>query len=87
MQKLNRFLLKLGKTRSKQQSLRDGAFSSDEEKQFGTDVLNVQVKKKLFFSFVWNMRFSFIKTHSDFPVISCTGMRLLPDKESTKRCS
>lgn len=31
----------LGKARSKQQSLRDGAFSVDEEKEFGTDVLSV----------------------------------------------
>lgn len=31
----------LGKARSKQQSLRDGAFSVDEDKEFGTDVLSV----------------------------------------------
>lgn len=33
----------MGKTRSKQQSIRDGAFSSDPQKQFGSDVINVQV--------------------------------------------
>lgn len=33
----------MGKARSKQQSIRDGAFSSDPQKQFGSDVINVQV--------------------------------------------
>lgn len=33
----------MGKTRSKQQTLRDGAFSSDSQKQFGSNVINVQV--------------------------------------------
>lgn len=33
----------MGKTRSKQQSLRDGAFSNDAQKQFGSNVINVQV--------------------------------------------
>ena len=33
----------MGKTRSKQQSSRDGAFSSDAQKQFGSNVINVQV--------------------------------------------
>uniref|UniRef100_A0A336KE13 CSON006636 protein n=1 Tax=Culicoides sonorensis TaxID=179676 RepID=A0A336KE13_CULSO len=33
----------MGKTRSKQQTARDGAFSDDPEKQFGHDILNVQL--------------------------------------------
>ncbi|XP_063705809.1 probable 2-oxoglutarate dehydrogenase E1 component DHKTD1 homolog, mitochondrial [Culicoides brevitarsis] len=33
----------MGKTRSKQQTARDGAFSDDLEKNFGHDVLNVQI--------------------------------------------
>lgn len=33
----------MGKTRSKQQTARDGAFSDDPEKEFGHDVLNVQL--------------------------------------------
>lgn len=33
----------MGKTRSKQQTLRDGAFSSDAQKHFGSNVINVQV--------------------------------------------
>jgi probable 2-oxoglutarate dehydrogenase E1 component DHKTD1 len=32
----------MGKTRSKQQSLRDGAFNDDHAKDFGSDVINVQ---------------------------------------------
>jgi probable 2-oxoglutarate dehydrogenase E1 component DHKTD1 len=31
----------MGKTRSKQQSIRDGAFNDDQEKKFGSDVINV----------------------------------------------
>lgn len=33
----------MGKTRSKQQTARDGAFSDDHEKEFGHDILNVQL--------------------------------------------
>lgn len=33
----------MGKTRSKQQTLRDGAFNNDAETQFGCNVINVQV--------------------------------------------
>lgn len=33
----------MGKTRSKQQTSRDGAFSSDVAKQFGSNAINVQV--------------------------------------------
>ena len=36
----------MGKTRSKQQTLKDGAFNSDETARFGTKVLNVQVITK-----------------------------------------
>lgn len=38
----------MGKTRSKQQASRDGAFSSDGSKQFGTNIINVQVIKFCF---------------------------------------
>lgn len=33
----------MGKTRSKQQSIRDGAFNDDQMKEFGSDVVNVQL--------------------------------------------
>jgi len=33
----------MGKTRSKQQSIRDGAFNDDQSKEFGSDVINVQL--------------------------------------------
>lgn len=33
----------MGKTRSKQQTRCDGAFSNDPNKQFGSNVINVQV--------------------------------------------
>jgi probable 2-oxoglutarate dehydrogenase E1 component DHKTD1 len=33
----------MGKTRSKQQSLRDGAFNDDQTKLFGSDVINIQM--------------------------------------------
>lgn len=33
----------MGKTRSKQQTARDGTFSDDAEKEFGNDIINVQL--------------------------------------------
>lgn len=33
----------MGKARSKQQTARDGAFSDENEKNFSTSVLNIQV--------------------------------------------
>lgn len=33
----------MGKTRSKQQSIRDGAFNDDQAKEFGSDIINVQL--------------------------------------------
>lgn len=42
----------MGKTRSKQQTLRDGAFSSDAPKHFGSNVINVQVFFRCFFLFL-----------------------------------
>lgn len=35
----------MGKTRAKQQTHRDGAFSDDPAKQFSTHVLNIQVNE------------------------------------------
>ncbi|XP_031631638.1 probable 2-oxoglutarate dehydrogenase E1 component DHKTD1 homolog, mitochondrial [Contarinia nasturtii] len=40
----------MGKTRSKQQTLHDGAFSDDAEKQFGSNVINVQLHGDAAFS-------------------------------------
>lgn len=38
----------MGKTRSKQQTLRDGAFGNDAQKPFGSNVINVQVCSRCF---------------------------------------
>ncbi|CRK91153.1 CLUMA_CG004838, isoform A [Clunio marinus] len=40
----------MGKTRSKQQSLRDGAFNDDNAKEFGSEVINIQLHGDAAFS-------------------------------------
>lgn len=44
----------MGKTRSKQQTHRDGAFSGDEQKQFGSNVINVQVDYMVFLAIMFS---------------------------------